>query len=95
MNERFIINEKNVAFRIIDGEAIVVNLKKSNFHTLNPVATFIWNNLDGKTQVQEIIKNISNEFDVEPDLARKDCLEFLNDLLNEGLITKSSYSEVN
>lgn len=69
---------------------MVVNLKNSNFHSLNTVSTFIWESLDGKTTVDEIIRNISNQFDVEPDIARKDCLEFINDLLKEDLIMRSN-----
>lgn len=90
MNDYIAINNIKTAYRIIEGEATVVNLKNSTFHTLNSVATFIWEHLDGKNQLKTIVKGIVDEFEVDPVQAEKDCLDFIETLSKEDLIIISS-----
>ena len=86
INDYLIRNDKKTAYRVIEDKTIVVNLDNSTFHTLNSVATSIWKNLDGKTPIKTIFNNISDEFDIDFETAQKDCLEFINDLIEKGLI---------
>lgn len=79
-------NDKNIAYRVIDDEAVIVNVNKSTFHTLNDLATFIWNSIDGKTTTKDIIRNVINEFQVNEAVAEKDTLEFINELKEKNLI---------
>ena len=88
INELFIKNDEKTAYRIIEDEAVVVNVNESTFHTLNPVATLIWKNLDGNNRVEDLVQIIGEEFDVDPETALKDCIEFINDLLKKNLIKK-------
>ena len=82
-------NNEKTAYRIIDGEAVVVNLKDSTFHTLNPVATFIWGQIDGQIKAKQIIEKICQEFEVDWDTAERDCQEFLGELISKGLVILS------
>ena len=82
-------NNEKTAHRIIDGEAVVVNLTDSTFHTLNPVATFIWQQADGQTSVKEIAQEVCQEFEADRDTAEKDCLEFISELVNKGMLILS------
>jgi hypothetical protein len=68
---------------------VVVNLKESVFHTLNPVATFIWEQADGRIKTRQIIERICEEFEVDRDMAEKDCLEFLGELVGKSLVVLS------
>ena len=82
-------NDEKTAYRIINGEAVVVNLKDSTFHTLNPVATFIWEQANGRIKAEQIIEKICEEFEVDWDTAKKDCLEFLGELSRKDLVVLS------
>lgn len=84
-------NHKITAHRIIDGQAVVVNLKENAFNALNEVATRIWELADGRTQVKEIIDKVYQEFEIDWEELKSDCLEFLNQMINKGLLTLSSY----
>jgi hypothetical protein len=84
-------NNEKTAHRIIDGEAVVINLKDSSFHTLNPVATFTWQQADGKTRVKEIVQKMCQEFEVDWDTAEKDCLEFISELVNKDMLVLSPH----
>ncbi len=89
LNEYITKSEENIAYREIDGEFIIVNLKESTFHTLNSVASFIWQQVDGKTKVEEIIEMVCQEFEVDHETAQKDCLEFIGKLKDKELLTTS------
>lgn len=82
-------NNEKTAHRIIDGEAVVVNLEDSTFQTLSPVATFIWQQADGKTSVKEIVQKVCQEFEVDWDTAEKDCLEFIRKLVDKDILILS------
>jgi hypothetical protein len=82
-------NDEKTAYRIINGEAVVVNLKENTFHTLNPVATFIWEQADGQIKAGQMIEKICQEFEVDWNTAEKDCLDFLGELIGKGLVVLS------
>jgi hypothetical protein len=54
--------------------------------TLNDVGSHIWRLLDGPTTVDAIVAAIADEFDVSPDRAERDVVEFLEKLADAGLI---------
>ena len=89
LDEYVVKNDEKTAYRIIHGEAVVVNLKESTFHTFNPVATFIWEQADGRIKTEQIIEKICQEFEVDRDTAERDCLEFLGELISKGLVVLS------
>jgi hypothetical protein len=91
INKYISIKKNNIAYRIIDEEAVIVNLKKSTFHTLNPVATFIWEQIDGKTTLSDIANRLSQEFEIDRETSENDCKDFINDLLDNDIVMLSSH----
>jgi hypothetical protein len=80
-----------IVFRKIDDEFILVpNFHKrediGSIYTMNPVAAYIWESLDGKSAVDEIRDKIVEEWDVTSSAAENDLVEFLNQLLGIGAI---------
>ena len=75
------------AFRIINDEAVILNLDSSVYYTLNEVGARIWDLCDGTNNIENIAATICNEFEVTREIAFKDILELMNDLSQEGLIT--------
>ncbi|MDT8400851.1 MAG: PqqD family protein [Bacteroidales bacterium] len=49
-------------------------------YTLNSTGAFIWNLLDGKRTVEEIITGVENEFDVDGKQALDDVMSFFHDM---------------
>ena len=56
---------------------------------LNPVAEFVWDLLDGRNSVGEMVEKVVSEFEVERKQAEADLDEFVIDLLNAGLIVEA------
>jgi methyltransferase-like protein len=46
-------------------------------YTLNETGAFIWEQIDGKKSVEEIIKTMTEEYDIDNDTATNDVLEFI------------------
>ena len=82
-------NNEKIAYRVIDGEAVIIDLKGNTYNILNPVATFIWEHLDGHTQLKEIIRWLSEEFDVDYKTAEKDCMDFISKVRNMEIVISS------
>lgn len=56
-------------------------------YTLNETGAFIWEQIDGKRSVHEIINELTNEFEIDDDTATEDVLLFLENM-NKYLIIK-------
>lgn len=83
-------NEAETAYRIIDGQLLIIHLKSNTFNVLNDVATRIWELIDGKTELYKIMEILYQEFDIDwPSLSR-DCLGFIKKMLENKLL-KSDY----
>ena len=75
----------DVAFRIVDGTAVLVVARDAKMLTLNRVGSRIWELLDGRT-VADIASVLTSEFRVEEDQAARDALDLLGKLLGRGLL---------
>ena len=85
-NEYIIPDKDKIAYRVVDGEAVILNLKNNELNILNPVATFIWEHLNGHTQLEEIVNELSEEFDVDYKTAEKDCMDFISQVKDKGIV---------
>ncbi len=79
--------------RTIAGEMILVPLRGTltdmqKIFSLNPVAGFIWEKLDGQKSIAELRDEVLAAFDVEEKQAISDIREFITQLLKEHLIAE-------
>ena len=80
------LRSEATAFRIIDNEAVILDLESGVYYSLNEVGATIWSLCDGNRSIKGITTAICEEFEVEKEMAEKDILELLNDLTREGLV---------
>jgi Coenzyme PQQ synthesis protein D (PqqD) len=73
-----------IAWRLVEGEAILVNAKRDEVIHLDPVGSFIWSKMEGDTTLQEIAQDLTEEFEVDLETAVQDSIEFAGDLLERG-----------
>ena len=81
-----------IVSRKIAGEAFLIPIRgrladMQCIFSLNPVAEYIWKQLDGKNSLEEIRNLVIEVFDVEEEEAASDIREFIEDLLKSNLIT--------
>ncbi|MGD0972291.1 MAG: PqqD family protein [Desulfobaccales bacterium] len=84
--KKCLIKTKDTAHRVLSDEAIVVNFQNSFFYNLNPVGTFIWGRCDGQHTLRQIAADLSEEYDVSREEAARDCQEFIDSLVEQGLL---------
>lgn len=85
MLDKVVSRNKNVAWRIIEGEAILVSAEESMLHSLDEVGTRIWELSDGTNTVRAIVNSICDEFEVDHQQAEADVIEFVNNLSSDKL----------
>ena len=77
----------NAAYRVYDGQATVVLPERSEVHVLNPIGTAVWDRIDGRRTLAQILDAVIQEHEVAPDEARRDVLEFITELRRHGMVT--------
>jgi len=77
------------AWRVIEGEAVILSVDTKVFRGLNPVGSRVWELIDGARTLDEIAAMISREFDVTPEVAAGDVRAFVEALLAKGLVTQA------
>ena len=77
---------EDTASRVVDGEAVIVIPQKGVVTVLNETGSGIWQLLDGRNSVEDIINIISSEFSVSRQEAEKDTLEFIEELVGKDMV---------
>jgi len=83
--------DQSFVYRNIAGEAILVPIRHhvadlESIYVLNPLATFIWDRLDGRHTVRQIKQSILQEFEVSDQVGEADLVDFLQQLTSIGAI---------
>ena len=76
----------DVLFRVIGDEAVLLNLESELYLGLDPVGTRMWMVLQESPSIQAGYDTLSQEYEVAPDVLRRDLEEFLVELLGQSLI---------
>ncbi len=89
--ERCYEKDPSIVHRNIAGEAILVPIRRNvadmeSIYTLDEVGAFIWELLNGQRTVGDIKAAILDEYDVAPEVAEADLVEFLQQLQAIGAI---------
>jgi Coenzyme PQQ synthesis protein D (PqqD) len=84
--EQYPARNSRVAWRVYDGEAVILVAEDSTLNTLNPVGTVVWEAADGRTPVSAIVDRVCDEFDVDLAQAERDVAGFIEKLQRRGLL---------
>lgn len=76
----------DVLMRVLDGESVILNLNSESYFGLDEVGTRIWTVVTEAPSIQVGYNQLLEEYDVEPDVLRKDIDELLTQLVEHGLI---------
>ncbi|MCK4798306.1 MAG: PqqD family protein [Spirochaetes bacterium] len=80
---------ENIAWRNVNDEIVVLNLKSGEYFTLNDVGQVIWTAIADEKNVEEIKMKIIDEYDVSKEKATGDIIQFITGMIEEGLLHKS------
>lgn len=89
MTEIYVARSLAIAARM-GGEMMIISALDSTFFPLNEVATVIWQAADGHTPLSEIVeRRVCEEFEIEPEVARRDAEQFVSQLSEHGILLVS------
>ena len=75
-----------IPWRIIEDEAVLLDLEEGEVVRLNAVGAEIWNAIDGKRTLDEIVAHICCTFEVSQRMAGRNVHRFIKQLLRQELI---------
>jgi len=83
-------NRNDVVAKVLDGEAIMIDLPRGIYYSLDGVGGRVWELLEERRGAADIAMEIAREFDVTPERACSDVERILRELLAENVIRLES-----
>ena len=79
-------NTDEVAAKVLDGEAIIINLSTGMYYSLDAAGGLAWDTLGAGATVGEIVDAIIATYEVERDRAEADVRRLVTELQRAGLV---------
>jgi hypothetical protein len=92
---RVYVPSEDVVARVIEDEIIIVPLvsgigdMEDEIYTLNETGRTIWEKLDGKKKLKDIVEGLTSEFDSSIEELEKDVLGFVQELLKRKMLIEA------
>ena len=89
MNKRLQSNSREVAAKVMDGEAIFINLSTGVYYSMNEVGTFIWELIDAGRTPDAAVEIVTGCYEVSREQAKADVERLVSVLLEENIVIES------
>jgi hypothetical protein len=87
LTDRLAPKSGEIAAKVIDGEAIIINLTNGYYYSMDGTGAFIWEAIKGGCSFGTMVETVSNRYDVSVEAATSDIRALLNQLMHEELVT--------
>jgi len=81
--------DEEVASKVIDGEAIIINLANGVYYSTDKVGALVWDLLQAGNRVEEVILAVTSRYDVAREQAETDVRDLVEELLQENLVAST------
>jgi len=86
----YVARSAAIAARVLGDETMVMSAGDSTLFTLDPVATLIWESVDGLTPLEDIVQTkVCAQYDVSLEEALNDAKLLVEQLAGHGLLLLS------
>jgi hypothetical protein len=85
-DDRFCSNDKECAAKVIDGEAVIINLLNGTYYSLDKAGGAIWELLSEGYALGEVVEELTRRYDVDSEQAQRDVGRVVQELLGERLL---------
>jgi hypothetical protein len=95
LNKIYVPSEDVVA-REVEGELIIVPLVsgigdiEDELYTMNETGKAIWDRLDGKRTLRDVIKGLSDEFEASSEQIERDVIGLVKELVKRRMLVEAS-----
>ncbi len=84
--ETAVKRDSDQEFSMIDDEVVMLSLKNGEYYALNSVASRIWELIEERTSVREVVHQLQQEYEVDGETCLKETMECLYDFREKKLI---------
>ncbi len=85
LNQKIIFAD-TVFAQEVDGEMVLLDMNSENYFGLDEVGTAIWQTMQEKESLKEVLEVLLEQYDVESGVIEKDLLDFADRLVESGLV---------
>jgi hypothetical protein len=71
----------------VDGEVVALSVEQGTCYGLNRVGSRIWKLIERPIRISDVCAALLPEYSVEPDVCEREVLDFLGQLLAQGMIS--------
>ena len=86
VNRRYRPNTREIAHKVLDGEAVLMNLSDGTYYSMNQSGTLVWQLLEAGYSGSDIVTLICRHWHRDDDTVRSDLNRFLQELQQQHLI---------
>lgn len=83
---RFRPRDEEVAAKVMDGEAILINLSNGIYYSMDKVGGLIWEMVETKRSLGDIAAGVAARYEVPLEQAQSDSERLLQELIDENLV---------
>ncbi|MEA2047019.1 MAG: PqqD family protein [Campylobacterota bacterium] len=70
----------------VDGEMVLLDMESENYFGLDEVGTTIWQAIEEYGNLEEILRALLEQYDVEVEVLENDLSDFVENLQKSGLV---------
>jgi coenzyme PQQ synthesis protein D (PqqD) len=82
-------NQEEIAAKVVDGEAIMINLSTGIYYSMDETGALVWELLAAGHSLEEVSAALARRYDVPGEQAQADVARLGAELLEENLVTLS------
>lgn len=72
----------------LDGESVILHTGSGTYYGFNDVGTKIWESLDQPRSIDDLTRDIAEQYDVTSETCRQDIEQLLDDLIEKDLVER-------
>ncbi len=81
-----VVQSTEPVFRKLDDEFVLLSVRTGKYYGLDAVGSRIWELIEKPTSVSTLRDKLCEEYDVETEQCMHEVLEFLGNLVEEGIV---------
>ena len=81
--------EEEVASKVIDGEAIIINLANGVYYSMDKVGAYVWDLLQAGHTLEAVTSAVTRRYDVAREQAESNVRDLVQELVEENLVVST------
>ncbi len=86
LHSRLHRNDEEVAAKVMDGEAIIINLSSGMYYSMGSVGGEIWSMIESGWRLDEMVAALASRYEVSAERATEDLERLAEQLLGDRLV---------